>query len=109
MDKLILDRSDFMINIRPVSDLRNKYQDIEAIILKQDESVYLTKNGYGSMVIMSIEKFEKMTELIKDQNSEEVSNRILDEITSDKGDIGNKVINEENFPRVKRRLEIEDE
>ena len=46
-----------MINIRPVSDLRNKYPEIEELVLKEDEAVYLTKNGYGSMVVMSIEKY----------------------------------------------------
>lgn len=49
-----------MINIRPVSDLRNKYPEIEEIVLKENEAVYLTKNGYGSMVVMSIEKYSKL-------------------------------------------------
>ena len=43
-----------MINIRPVSDLRNKYPEIEAIVQESQAPVYLTKNGYGSMVVMSI-------------------------------------------------------
>ncbi len=49
-----------MINIRPVSDLRNKFPEIEELVLKEDEAVYLTKNGYGSMVLLSIEKYVKM-------------------------------------------------
>ena len=49
-----------MINIRPVSDLRNKYPEIEELVLKEDEAVYLTKNGYGSMVVMSLEKYSQM-------------------------------------------------
>ena len=40
-----------MIQIKPVSDLRNKYPEIEELVLKEDEPVYLTKNGYGSMVL----------------------------------------------------------
>ena len=48
-----------MINIRPVSDLRNKYPEIEDLVLKEDEAVYLTKNGYGSMVVMSLEKYSR--------------------------------------------------
>lgn len=56
-----------MINIRPVSDLRNKYPEIEELVLKEDEAVYLTKNGYGSMVVMSLEKYAN---LIKDVESE---------------------------------------
>mgnify|MGYP005756233555 CR=1 FL=1 len=51
-----------MINIRPVSDLRNKYPEIEELVLKEDEAVYLTKNGYGSMVVMSLEKYSNIME-----------------------------------------------
>lgn len=42
------------INIRSVSDLRNKYLEIEKLVLKEDEAAYLTKNGYDSMVVMSL-------------------------------------------------------
>ena len=49
-----------MINIRPVSDLRNKYPEIEELVLKEDEAVYLTKNGYGSMVVMSLQKYSNL-------------------------------------------------
>ena len=35
-----------MIQIRPVSDLRNKFTEIEATV-KEGNPVYLTKNGYG--------------------------------------------------------------
>ena len=49
-----------MINIRPVSDLRNKYPEIEDLVLREDEAVYLTKNGYGSMVVMSLEKYSNL-------------------------------------------------
>lgn len=65
-----------MINIRPVSDLRNKYPEIENIVLKEDEAVYLTKNGYGSMVVMSIEKYSK---LIADADYNEYIEKCLDE------------------------------
>ena len=50
-----------MVNIRPVSDLRNKYPEIEEIVLKNDQPVFLTKNGYGSMVVMSPEKYSELT------------------------------------------------
>ena len=75
-----------MINIRPVSDLRNKYPEIEDLVLNENEAVYLTKNGYGSMVVMSLEKYSN---LIKDVGlekaiSEKFSNieieTILDEM-----------------------------
>lgn len=50
-----------MIQIRPVSDLRNKFTDIEKIVQNGDP-VYLTKNGYGSMVVMSLDSFSRLVE-----------------------------------------------
>ena len=48
-----------MIQIRPVSDLRNKYLEIESTV-KEGEPVFLTKNGYGTMVVLSLEKYSKL-------------------------------------------------
>lgn len=53
-----------MLNIRPVSDLRNKYPEIEQLVLGGEE-VYLTKNGYGSMVVMSIEQYSKLKDTLE--------------------------------------------
>lgn len=53
-----------MINIRPISDLRNKYPEIEQLVLGGEE-VYLTKNGYGSMVVMSIEQYSKLKDALE--------------------------------------------
>lgn len=36
-----------MIQIRPVSDLRNKFPEIETLV-NSGYPVYLTKNGYGA-------------------------------------------------------------
>ncbi len=43
-----------MIQIKPVLDLRNTFPDIERIV-NSGELVYLTKNGYGTMVVLSLE------------------------------------------------------
>jgi len=45
--------------IRPVSDLRNKFSDISKAVHETNEPVYLTKNGRGDMVVMSLEAYEK--------------------------------------------------
>ena len=45
------------MNIRPISDLRNSYADVERDVI-EGGPVFLTKNGYGSMVVMSVEQFE---------------------------------------------------
>ena len=48
-----------MPQIRPVSDLRNHFSDISKIVHESGEPVFLTKNGYGDMVVMSMEAFER--------------------------------------------------
>lgn len=50
-----------MIQIRPVSDLRNKFSDIEKAVGGGDP-VYLTKNGYGTMVVLSLEAYSRLTD-----------------------------------------------
>ncbi|HPE65529.1 MAG TPA: type II toxin-antitoxin system Phd/YefM family antitoxin [Synergistales bacterium] len=49
-----------MPHIRPVSDLRNKFAEISKIVHECQEPIFLTKNGYGDMVVMSIEQFERL-------------------------------------------------
>lgn len=43
--------------IRPVSDLRNNFADISKTVHETGEPVFLTKNGYGDMVVLSMEAF----------------------------------------------------
>lgn len=54
-----------MMQIRPVSDLRNKYPEVERIVIDQQQPVFLTKNGYGSMVVLSMEQYAALTEAIE--------------------------------------------
>ena len=56
-----------MINIRPISDLRNKYPEIEELVLNENEAVYLTKNGYGSMVVLSLEKYAEILKMLGEE------------------------------------------
>lgn len=53
-----------MIQIRPVSDLRNKFPEIENIV-NEGKPVYLTKNGYGAMVVISLTQYASLTENIE--------------------------------------------
>ncbi len=46
--------------IRPVSDLRNNFADISRTVHETDQPVFLTKNGYGDMVVLSMEAFENL-------------------------------------------------
>jgi prevent-host-death family protein len=44
--------------IRPVSDLRNNFSAISRLVHEDSGPVFLTKNGRGDMVVMSIEAYE---------------------------------------------------
>ncbi len=46
--------------IRPVSDLRNNFSEISKIVHETAQPVFLTKNGFGDMVVLSMEAFENM-------------------------------------------------
>lgn len=91
-----------MINIRPVSDLRNKYPEIEELVLKEDEAVYLTKNGYGSMVVMSLEKYAK---IMSDIEYDEYVENALDEAEKELDNPNTKYLtHEEVFSKARRKL-----
>ena len=46
--------------IRPVSDLRNHFADISKTVHETGQPVFLTKNGYGDMVVLSMDAFEAL-------------------------------------------------
>lgn len=46
-----------MQQIRPISDLRNKFAEVSRDVHETNEPVFLTKNGVGDMVVMSMESF----------------------------------------------------
>ena len=52
-----------MPNIRPSSDLRNKYNEISEFCHKYQEPVFITKNGAGDLVVMSHAEYERLTGL----------------------------------------------
>lgn len=47
-----------MPEIRPIRDLRNT-TEISALCHKSEEPIFITKNGYGDLVVMSMETYEK--------------------------------------------------
>ena len=94
-----------MINIRPVSDLRNKYPEIEDMVLKEDQAVYLTKNGYGSMVVMSLEKYAK---LMNNKEYDEYVEKELDEADKEAENPDTKYYSHDELKEIARRI-IDDE
>jgi prevent-host-death family protein len=52
-----------MIDIRPISDLRNNFTEIEEKISSSDKPIIFTKNGRGSMVLMSLDRYSKVASM----------------------------------------------
>ena len=69
------------MDIRPVSDLRNKFTEIERTV-QSGKPVYLTKNGYGTMVVLSLDAYTKLIDQLEyaldqaDRQAEETDVRL---------------------------------
>ncbi len=86
-----------MVQIRPVSDLRNKFTEIESIVHTGDP-VYLTKNGYGTMVVLSIDAYSRLTE------PEEYIMDVADEAAAS---TSRRLSREEVFGSLRRKINAE--
>ena len=53
-----------MPQIRPITDLRNTTEISELCHAKR-EPLFITKNGYGDLVVMSIEAYEEMVDIAR--------------------------------------------
>jgi prevent-host-death family protein len=51
---------DAMPLIKPISDLRNKANEISDLAHNSDEPIFITRNGKGDMVVMSMAQYSKM-------------------------------------------------
>ena len=83
-----------MLDIRTVSDLRNKFSEIEETV-KSGQPVYLTKNGYGSMVVLSLEQYAALTDEVELRLDEADRAAAADSV---------RYTEEEVFGRVRSRL-----
>jgi PHD/YefM family antitoxin component YafN of YafNO toxin-antitoxin module len=75
--------------------LRNKYPEIEKDVLTSGEPVFLTKNGYGSMVVMSLEKYSQLTDDVE---------RKLDEADRVAESSDERYLAEDVFRRIRGRI-----
>ena len=83
-----------MIQIRPVSDLRNKFPEIEKAV-GGGNPVYLTKNGYGAMVVLSLEAYSRLTDGLEAARDE--ADRMAEEDNR-------RYSHEEVFTNLRRRI-----
>lgn len=51
--------------IKPSAALRNDYATISALAKETKEPIYITKNGEGDLVLMSIDAFEKREQMLQ--------------------------------------------
>jgi prevent-host-death family protein len=49
-----------MAVIKPISDLRNKARELSRLCHESGEPVYITKNGEGDMVLLSLAAYERL-------------------------------------------------
>ena len=85
-----------MQNIRPSAELRNKYNEISTLCKETREPVYITVNGHGDTVILSLEQFNQMQaelELLKmlAESEEDVRNGRVAHVENTFNDIRKKL------------------
>jgi prevent-host-death family protein len=85
-----------MIQIRPVSDLRNKFPDIEKLV-NEGEPVYLTKNGYGAMVVLSLDMYSRLTDGVE---------AALDEADLSAAENSRRMTHEEVFGSLRGKINV---
>ena len=67
-----------MPQIIPIKDLKNT-SEISELCHKSEEPIYITKNGYGDMVIMSMEIYEQTMKQLSLYKELELSERQIEE------------------------------
>ena len=58
-----------MPQIIPIKELKNT-SEISEMCHRTEEPIYITKNGYGDMVIMSMENYESTLKYLKDRSKQ---------------------------------------
>ena len=86
-----------MLSIRPISDLRNHFSEVEKEINGKNKSIIFTTNGKASMVTMSFDKFSKMAYL-------DYVERALDEADTYAEGHAEKLTHEDVFSKIRAKV-----
>jgi len=82
--------------IESISSLRNRSKEIASICHKKNEPVFLTRNGEGDLVVMSIEHYDRLKDMA--QLFEKLSVAETQAMTGSKG-----ITHREMMAKLRRR------
>ena len=89
-----------MESIRPSADLRNRYSEVSRDCKENKQSVYITVNGRGDTVLMSLTQYEQMKAELE----------LLRVLAESEDDVRNSRVApiEDTFASIRRSLEAEE-
>lgn len=73
-----------MMHIKPITDLRNT-QEISELAHKSDDVIFITKNGYGDLAVMSIEKYAEIMHVNQEEKLHAKANLITSKPVNNMG------------------------
>lgn len=84
--------------IRPSSELRNKYNEISNLCKETRKPVYITVNGHGDTVILSLEQFNQMQAELE----------FLKMLSESEGDVRNDRVKpvSDSFIDIRKKLQL---
>ena len=80
-----------MAIIRPCADLRNNYNEISKLCHQTDKPIYITKNGYNDLVLLSNESYEKLAVERIDKKIEEEFDKKYSDFENFRNDVLAKI------------------
>ena len=83
------------MNIRPSASIRQNYNEIADLCRKTSAPVYLTKNGYGTMVVLSLEAYSRLVD---------GTEAALDEAEHQAGTSSERLSHDSIFSEIRREL-----
>lgn len=87
-----------MLDIRPISDLRNDFTEIEKRVSHKNKPIIFTKNGRGSMVLLSLDRYTSLAHM-------EYIEQALDEADKYAQNHSEDIKHEDVFSKIRAKLD----